>query len=99
MDLNILEIVGSVYVIDVMYRLLQMIGRVSHLLQFPRWILINGCSLCGTLLSLHIETDILQQKKYFVYIYGDNTVSDSLPHEIYYHRSMLQNISNARVAR
>lgn len=100
-DLNILEIVGTVHIIDVMNRLVQMIGRISYLLQFPRWILINCCPLCGTLLSLDIKTDILQQQQQnFVYIYNDKrTGSDGLPHEIYYHRSMLQNILDVLVVR
>uniref|UniRef100_A0A182UDW6 Uncharacterized protein n=1 Tax=Anopheles melas TaxID=34690 RepID=A0A182UDW6_9DIPT len=53
------EMVRTVHVVDVIDRLLQMVGRILHLLYLPRVVLGDGGALDLLLLPLHLKVDVL----------------------------------------
>lgn len=53
-----LKIIGTIHIVDVMNGLLQMIGGILHLLQFPRRLRIDGDALHLVLETLQFVTDV-----------------------------------------
>lgn len=58
---NLLKMIRAVNIVDVMNSLLQMIGCILDLLEFPWWFGIYCCTLRRILCPLNLKTDLLQR--------------------------------------
>uniref|UniRef100_A0A182QUP4 Uncharacterized protein n=1 Tax=Anopheles farauti TaxID=69004 RepID=A0A182QUP4_9DIPT len=58
-----LEVIRTVHVVDVVDRLLEMVGRILHLLDLPRIVLGDGGALDLLLLTLHLEVNVLSRNR------------------------------------